>query len=204
MGNPSSSRSAKIENLSQDTPNRLFKMNASPGPCFRCGAPGHIRAACPSGGNKPPSTKNFKNSRTPVKVNLNLPYCDQTCSIHLGGIHLNSVCKLQITTPCQVHHGAHSQSSCEQVGLQQPQGLFPPGGYRPPNRNNPPNQTLVPNHVWNNSPALIPRNPDPPPSTQYADTAYDPGYSLHTWKLFTIGHALWDTWSLSESYSKPR
>ena len=180
MGNPSSSRSAKIENLSQDTPNRLFKMNASPGPCFRCGAPGHIRAACPSGGNKPPSTKNFKNSRTPVKVNLNLPYCDQTCSIHLGGVHLNSVCKLQINNPCQVHHGAHSQSSCKQVGLQKPQGLFPPGGYRPPNQNNPPNQTLVPNHVWNNSPALIPRNPDPPPSTQYADTAYDPGYSLHT------------------------
>ena len=146
-----------------DTINRLFGMNASPGPCFGCGAPGHIRAACPSGGNKPPSTKNFKNSRTPVKVNLNLPYCDQTCSIHLGGIHLNSVCKLQIKNPCQVHHGAHSQSSCKQVGLQKPQGLFPQGGYRPPNQNNPPNPTPVPNPVWNSPLALIPPNPNPPP-----------------------------------------
>ena len=36
-----------------NTINRLFGMNASPGPCFGCGAPGHIRAACPSGGTKP-------------------------------------------------------------------------------------------------------------------------------------------------------
>ena len=154
---------SKLENLSQDTPNRLFKMNAYPGPCFGCGAPGHKRDACPSGGYKSPSSQNFKNSRNPVKVNPQLPYCDQKCSIHLGGIHLNSVCKLQITTPCQVHHGAHSQSSCKQVGLQKPQGLFPPGGYRPPNQNNPPNPTPVPNPVWNSPLALIPPNPNPPP-----------------------------------------
>ena len=37
-----------------NTINRLFGMNASPGPCFGCRAPWHIRAACPSGGTKPP------------------------------------------------------------------------------------------------------------------------------------------------------
>ena len=94
---------SKLENLSQDTPKGMFKVAAYPGPCFRRGAPRHKRVVCPSGGNKPPSSQNFKNSRNPVKFNFKLPYCDQKCSIHLGGIHLNLVCKLQIKTPCPVH-----------------------------------------------------------------------------------------------------
>ena len=122
---------------------------------FRMWCPWSHQGCMPLRGNKPPSSKNFKNNRTPVKVNPNLPYCDQTCSIHLGGVHSNSVYKLQIKTPCQVHPGAHSQSSCKQVGLQKPQGLFPPGGYKPPNQNNPPNPTPVSNPVWNPNPSPL-------------------------------------------------
>ena len=108
-------------------------------------------------GDQTPFSKNFKNNRTLVKVNPYLPYCDQTCSIHLGGVHSNSVCKLQNKTPCQVHPWAHSQSSCKQVGLQKPQGLFTTGGYKPPIQNNPPNSTPV----WK-FPSLNPSEPKPP------------------------------------------